>query len=192
MIWMVPEIPSRTAEKEAILNAVKLMLVSARTAPKSGGKDDISASIVYGKEKDAIARKMRQIARERKLEGFTRDARNLRDSEAALLVGVKGDKSFGLDCGACGYETCKKFEKATRKKGRDFAGPTCLYKSLDLGIALGSAVKTAGILNVDNRIMYRVGAAAKMLDKLPKATIVIGIPVSAEGKSIYFDRQTRK
>jgi len=57
-----------------------------------------------------------------------------------------------------------------------------------LGIALGSAVKTAGVLNVDNRIMYRVGAAAMKLRMLPEATVIMGIPMSAKGKSIYYDR----
>jgi uncharacterized ferredoxin-like protein len=49
-------------------------------------------------------------------------------------------------------------------------------------------VKTAGLLNVDSRMMYRVGTASLMLGLLPEATVVIGIPVSAMGKSIYFDR----
>ena len=42
----------------------------------------------------------------------------------------------------------------------DFKGPNCMLRLLDLGIALGSAVKTAQIHNVDNRIMYRAGVAA--------------------------------
>lgn len=58
---------------------------------------------------------------------------------------------------------------------------------MDLGIAMGSAVKTASILNVDNRIMYRIGVAAKRLN-LIDGEIVVGIPISASGKSIYFDR----
>jgi hypothetical protein len=33
-----------------------------------------------------------------------------------------------------------------------------------LGIALGSAVKLAGELNIDNRIMYTLGAAAKKIE----------------------------
>ncbi len=72
--------------------------------------------------------------------------------------------------------------------GQDFVGPTCVYKSLDLGIALGSAAKTASMLNVDNRIMYRIGTAAKRLNQLPEATVIMGIPLSAKGKNIYFDR----
>jgi len=44
------------------------------------------------------------------------------------------------------------------------------------------------MLNVDNRIMYRIGTAAKRLNQLPEATVIMGIPLSAKGKNIYFDR----
>lgn len=183
-----PVIDSKHVEKDALLETAKLMLVSARTAPKSAGIDDILTLIVYGKEKDVIADKMELIAEDRKLDGFKRDAKNVRDSEAAVLIGVRGNKSFGLNCGACGYKTCSEFKKRKKKSGQDFLGPTCLFKALDLGIALGSAAKTASMLNVDNRIMYRIGAAARMLKMLPEATVIMGIPISAKGKSIYFDR----
>jgi len=185
---MTPMIESKNAEREVILEAAKLMLISARTAPKSAGIDDVLTIIVYGEEKDTIARKMEEMAEERKTEGFRRDAKNVRDSEAVVLIGVRGKKSFGLNCGACGYESCKEFDKAQESFGEDFFGPTCLFKVLDLGIALGSAVKTASLLNVDNRVMYRVGTAALKLNLLPEATVVMGIPVSAKGKNIYFDR----
>ena len=59
--------------------------------------------------------------------------------------------------------------------------------SLDMGIALGSAVKIAGLMNVDNRIMYRIGVVAREM-KLVDADFVMGIPLSVTGKSIYFDR----
>jgi len=184
-----PTIESEDGEREAILEAAKLMLIAARTAPKSGGIDDVLTLIVYGEDKDAIADKMEEIAEERKIEGFKRDAKNVRDSEAVVLIGVRGNKSFGLNCGACGYKNCKEFEEAHKRLGEDFIGPTCLFKALDLGIALGSAVKTASMLNIDNRIMYRVGTAALKLKLMPEATVAMGIPVSAKGKNIYFDRR---
>ena len=188
VIKMCPIIDSTTGEREAILQAAKLMLISARTAPKAAGRDDILTMIVYSKEKDELASKMEEIAEERNNDGFRRDAKNVRDSEAVILIGVRGNKSFGLNCGACGFESCNEFEKAPKKLGTDFTGPNCLYKELDLGIALGSAAKTASILNIDNRIMYRVGTAALKLNWLSEATVVHGIPLSATGKSIYFDR----
>ena len=58
---------------------------------------------------------------------------------------------------------------------------------IDLGIAIGSAVKMASDLNMDNRIMASVGrAAAKM--GIMKADEVQGIPLSVKGKNIFFDR----
>jgi len=183
-----PIITSGNGEKEAVLETAKLMMAAARTAPKTAGIDDVLSLIVYGEEKDAIAGKMEEIAEERKLEGFRRDAKNLKDSVAVVLIGVKGDKSVGLDCGSCGYKGCIEFDRAKKALGKDFIGPTCVFKALDLGISLGSAAKTAGMLNIDNRIMYRIGTAASKLKLLPEATIIMGIPVSAKGKNIYFDR----
>lgn len=183
-----PTIEGKKAEQEAIREAAKSMLVAARTAPKTAGIDDILTLIVYGQEKDAIAGKMEEIAEERKIEGFKRDAKNVRDSEEIVLIGLRGSKSAGLNCGSCGYESCEEFEAIGKELGEDFVGPTCLFKALDLGIALGSAAKTASILNVDNRIMYRVGTAAMKLKLMPEATVAFGIPISARGKNIYFDR----
>ena len=62
---------------------------------------------------------------------------------------------------------------------------------MDLGIAVGSAVKTASILNVDNRIMFSVGVAALELGILKNSDIALGIPLSAYGKNIYFDRKPK-
>jgi len=186
----MPIIRSEDGEKEGIMQVSKLMLVSARTAPKSGGVDDILTAIVFGEEKESLAAEMDKIAEERKIDAFKRDAKNVKDSEAVVLIGVRGTKKFDVNCGACGYANCDEFEKAEKRTGQDFTGATCIFKALDLGIALGSAAKTASILNVDNRIMYRIGAAARRLNLLPEASVIMGIPVSAKGKSIYFDRKS--
>jgi len=184
----MPVLGSEACESEGLLQAAKMMLVSARTAPKSGGIDDVLTAIVFGKEKDALADEMDRIADERQIAGFKRDAKNVRNSAVAALIGVRGTKSYGLNCGACGYATCASFDDAEKEVGQDFTGPSCIFKSLDLGIAIASAAKTASSLDVDNRIMYRVGAAARRLKMLPEASVIMGIPISAKGKNIYFDR----
>ncbi|MBS7615683.1 hypothetical protein KEJ45_00575 [Candidatus Bathyarchaeota archaeon] len=186
---MSPKIASKNGEQEAILEVAKLMQVAARTAPKTAGIDDIITLVVYGKEKEGIAEKMREIANERNIDGFRRDAKNVDDSDAVLLIGVRGNKSIGINCGACGFKNCKELEDSMKKAGQDFIGSTCVFKALDLGIALGSAVKIADILNVDNRIMYRIGTAALKLNLMPEATVAMGVPLSAKGKNIYFDRK---
>ena len=43
---------------------------------------------------------------------------------------------------------------------------------------------------VDNRVMFSAGAAALELGWLGQAGIAMGIPLSARGKSIYFDRRS--
>jgi uncharacterized ferredoxin-like protein len=187
--FTMPIFESEECEREGLIQVSKLMLVSARTAPKSGGVDDILTLVASGLEKESLASEMIKIAEEREIDGFRRDAKNVKDSEIVVLIGARGTKKFGLNCGACGYKDCAEFEKAEKKEGRDFIGPTCIYKALDLGIALGSAVKTASNLNIDNRIMYRIGVAAKRLKLLPEASIIMGIPLSAKGKNIYFDRR---
>ena len=180
---------SKQSESEGLIHASELILISARTAPKTGGIDDIQTVLVYGKEKDALASEMDKIVEERGISGFHRDGENVKNSEVVVLIGVRGTRKYGLNCGACGYSTCLDFEKAKKKAGQDFIGPTCIFKALDLGIALGSAVKTASILNLDNRIMYRIGAAARRLKMMPETSIIIGIPISAKRKNIYFDRR---
>ena len=184
----MPVVNGQEQERNGIMHTATLMAVSARTAPKSGGVDDILTAVIYGAEKETVASEMDKIANERNIKGFKRDAQNVRDSEAILLIGVRGTRKFGLNCGACGYASCEEFEEVTKVRGLDFEGPTCIFKALDLGIAIGSAVKTASILNVDNRIMYRVGTAAERLNYMTEASTVMGIPLSARGKSIYFDR----
>ena len=188
----MPVVTSRDGEKQGLLRAAEMMMVSCRTAPRSGGVDDVDTVLVTGSEKDKIATEMDKMGDERKIDGFRRDADNLRRSEALLLVGVNGRKNFGLSCGACGHSTCEEFTRAPTVRGLDFEGPSCVFKALDLGIALGSAANTAGNFNVDNRIMYRAGTAAKRLGYLSTSNVVMGIPISSYGKSIYFDRKWPK
>ncbi len=152
-------ITSEDSEREALLQVAKLMLVAARTAPKAQGEDKIKGAIVTDGEKEELASIMEQ-------NGRLRDARNVRDSGAVVLLGV------------------------------DFGNPAEGWinfraKLIDLGIALGSAVKLASELNVDNRIMRSVGEAALKMELL-RADEIQGIPLSIKGKNVFFDRKTEQ
>lgn len=59
-------------EKEAIETVAKLMLISARTAPKAKGDDEIVTGIVSQEEKEAIAQEMELIG-QRKLINFSKE-----------------------------------------------------------------------------------------------------------------------
>jgi uncharacterized ferredoxin-like protein len=179
-------------EKDAVEMGASMMAVSARTAPKTRGVDSVKTIILTGEdlEKLAAAMEKKVKAKSTELPGFKRDADNVRSSVAVLLIGVSRDPKrieLPLNCGACGYKNCKDLLASGKREGEDFTGPVCIFQAIDLGIALGSAVKLAGELNIDNRIMYTMGAAAKKLNLLD-SDLIIGIPLSVTGKNPYFDR----
>ncbi|MFP4475815.1 MAG: ferredoxin domain-containing protein [Desulfatibacillaceae bacterium] len=164
----------------------KLMAISARTAPKSKGEDFVQTRVLEGHVLQKLAAAMDEYGRRSGKRDFDRDARGIGHCGAVLLVGIKDAKPVGLNCGACGFEECKKLVEQ-QKTGGEFKGPWCAFRLLDMGIALGSAVKTASMHNVDNRIMYRVGMIVRRMG-LVEWDVVMGIPLSASGKNIFFDR----
>jgi len=182
----------------------ELMAISARTAPKASGEDYIDIKVLGDKDVVKLGESMieyggkrRSIVPENRKKGtrytaeyleraFARDGENIRNAAAVLLIGLKKGSSANLNCGGCGLDRC--IERRV-KKGAEFNGVQCGFRLLDLGIALGSAAKTASILNVDNRVLYTAGAVAKRIG-LMDGDWVIGIPLSATGKNIFVDRPT--
>lgn len=163
-----------------------LMELSAVTAPKAAGKNYVVTKVVAGDDLTRLADAMVAYGTESGKTNFDRDARGVAAAGAMLLVGLKDARTLGLNCGACGYSKCADLPSPAAE-GPEFAGPYCAWRLIDLGIAAGSAVKTASIHNVDNRIMYRIGVLARKLGMID-ADIAFGVPLSATGKSIYFDR----
>jgi len=162
----------------------ELMAISARTAPKARGQDYVVTKVIEGEDCLALAEEMVKFGERTGKRDFDRDAANVRNSPVVLLIGIKDAKTVGLNCSACGAEKC--IEPNTYEG--EFSGPQCAFRLLDMGIALGSAAKTSSLLNVDNRIMYRAGVVARHMG-LIDADFVMGIPLSATGKNIYFDRK---
>ena len=177
-------------EKKAVETVAGLMALSARTAPKGKGQDALVVRVLVGDEVRELSRGMEALGKEKGIRFFLRDAGNLAESDACLLLGSLREPTAGLDCGACGFPTCAEMLMEDPAKNRTlFSGPNCAVRMADLGIALGSAVKTASIHNVDNRIMYSAGATALALGILEGCTVAYGIPLKASGKSIFFDRK---
>lgn len=184
-----------TAEKDAVATVAGLMALAARTAPKGRGQDSISIRVLTKTEIKKLVAAMKGYGSSREhYRFFLRDAANVEASDACILIGATGRDAAGINCGACGYAGCTEFLKAaqkakTKKSDLPYPGPNCAIKMADLGIAVGSAAKTAQIHNVDNRIMFSAGTIAIALGLLGKdCTVAYAIPLSATGKNIYFDR----
>ncbi|MDF2656295.1 MAG: ferredoxin [Bacillota bacterium] len=173
---------STEAEKKAAHNVAELMMAAARTAPKGCGVDNLVAVMIDGEEKAQLADQMRKIAEETGADFFARDGGNVDASPVIVILGVK-NIPLGLEnCGYCGFKDCA----ATAK-----AGASCAFNVTDLGIAVGSAVSVAANHRFDNRVMFSAGKAAMALKFLPEnVRVAYGIPLSASGKSIFFDRAT--
>jgi uncharacterized ferredoxin-like protein len=173
-------IDSKSAEEQAVLNLAQAVCAAARTAPKACGIDHMDTAVLTGEDKSRLTAEMRRLSEENNACFFARDADNVDASVAVVLVGVLY-KTRGLNslCGACGFADCAACEAA---------GATCVFTSVDLGIALGSAVALASDKRVDNRIMFTIGKAAAALGMLGDHKLIMGIPLSVSGKSPFFDR----
>lgn len=172
---------SAELEKEAILAAANMMALAARTAPKTRGIDNIETLIIDDeKTRSQLVDKMLEISKRDDRPSFERDANSIKNCIAILVVGVKSNPA-GLNCGYCGYPTCDELKKTVG---------ICSYNPMDLGIATSSAALAAQNACVDNRIMYSIGRACLELKIFGiGVNQALGIPLSATGKSPFFDRK---
>ena len=163
--------------------AAQAMMVAARTAPKAKGKDNLSIVRVDYEGRLLIARHMRKMVEEQRAASFfLRDAANLEESDALVLIGTRIRPMRLRDCGLCGLETCENKER--------YEQVPCAFNTGDLGIATGSAVSRAADLRVDNRVMFSVGMAVLDLGIMgDDIRIINAIPLSITGKNIYMDRK---
>ena len=171
---------SQEIEERAVERIADMMCVAARTAPKARGVDNLVTMVVNGKEKEQLSAEMRRIAQESGMQFFERDANNLDKAAVVVLLGQKVKPIGVKPCGYCGYADCGECAQGTG---------ICAISTGDLGIAVGSAVSTASLYHVDNRVMFSIGRAALNLGLLgEEVKIIYGIPLSVTGKSPFFDR----
>lgn len=175
-----------TAIASGVETVAQMMSIAATTAPKAAGENFVRTHILRGDVLKQLGEAMVAYGKRSGKVNFDRDGRNVMKADAVVLIGLEEPEDTGLDCGACGFPDCTSFLGAERVDV-EFKGPMCAYKLLDMGIALGSAVKTASMFNVDNRIMYRAGVVAREMG-LVDWDFVMGIPLSVSGKDIFFGR----
>ncbi|MCL5035973.1 MAG: DUF2148 domain-containing protein [Chloroflexi bacterium] len=171
--------------KKVLEQVAEFMKLAAVTSPKTKGQDFMKYRVLAGDDLNALAYAMIRFGEEKGKKNFDRDAKGVQESGAVLLIGLPGCEPAGLNCGACRYKKCSDLPGIM--EGPEFGGPHCAFRLIDLGIALGSAVRTAMDFCADNRIMYRLGAAARY-GGFMDASIIIGIPLSGTHKNPFFDR----
>ena len=186
---------------DTVRQLAKLMAASAVTAPKSGGQlflqgKHLFIETVIVDDHDTLAELagwMRARGKERREVIWFRDADVAEAIDAALFVGLADWYPPNYDCGACGYATCAEFLHATKELRDDsaeleFAGPQCNLRDIDLGIAVGSAAKTAAIHSIDCRCQTRIAVAARKLGII-RADVAVALSLSLTHKAVGFDRR---
>jgi len=164
-------------EQNAVNYITTMVVAAIKTAPKGKGINSLKTFVVTGEDKNKIAEYMKTKTERA---SFKRDAGNIIESDAVILIGVK-KVYIGLDCGLCGYPTCAEAQKAD---------VYCVFNTIDFGIAIGSAVSSLGIFKIDNRVMYTIGVAVNELKLMPEEyQIIMGIPLKVSNKNIFFDRK---
>ncbi len=157
------------------------MLLAARTAPKARGNDNLKLAVATGDTLKEIAAKMIEYGKRDNRQFFLRDAANVLKSEAIVLIATT-IKTQGLNCALCGFDTCEAKEQHPKVP--------CIFNTNDMGIAIGSAVSVAADNRADNRVMFSIGFTVNEMRLMDAADLIIlGIPLSASGKSPFFDRQ---
>lgn len=169
----------RNIRHRHVMQVAQQMMTAARTAPKGKGVDIIEIVAVDGDELLTLAQLMREIAEEKGLKFFLRDANNVEQAECIMFIGTASHVQ-GLNCAHCGFATCE----------MKLLYVPCAINSVDVGIAIGSACAMAADCRVDTRVMFSAGYAAQRLGWLGECKQVYAISISASSKNPFFDRKS--
>ena len=170
--------------KEEIEIVANLMELSANSSPKAK-EDDLEILLVDEAEREMIVEEMFQLADKLNDESYSEKGEYIEKSESLMFIGLNEHESLGIDCRACGFESCEDMENSDQEEDI-FEGPNCIFKVIDLGLSLGYALNTADIHNIDSRLMIRAGMAAKSLG-LMSSRICFGIPINVNNEKSYFE-----
>lgn len=172
----------RSLRHESVVEVARRMMLAARTAPKGKGVDIIEIVLVSDRaDLEVLSDAMRRKGEKTGMKFLLRDADNILQGEALLLIGTRSQVQ-GLNCCYCGFPTC----------GLKPDAVPCAINSIDVGIAVGSACSVAADMRVDTRVMFSSGWASLDLGWLPDCSQVIGIALSASSKNPFFDRKPKE
>ena len=198
--------PPDEARKENALQAARLMLNAAITAPVMGGVPQTEGAIIWGYEdQNKIAAKMEELAKVNKSKHwkqmFKTEAVMVREADAVVLIGNyrAADSPFDAGCGLCSGQANCDFLYTRRKcvagvidhteleTDMLIDGPLCGCRTNDLGEKVGGAMVVANRLLVDARPFMSVGVAGQKLGYMERSAVAVGILVATQEKNPFVD-----
>lgn len=168
----------RENRRERVIVAGMAMLTAARTAPKARGVDILECCLLDGEDITRLSKEMEKLHAETGRPVYARDSQNILQADAILVIATRR-QPMGLNCAHCGFATC----------GEKPQEVPCAMNSVDVGIAIGSAVATAADHRIDCRVMFSAGMAAARMNLLEGCVQYFCIPLSSSSKNPFFDRK---
>ncbi len=167
----------RDSRRQRVVEVGRRMLTAARTAPKGRGVDIVECALVEGDDIVRLSQAMKQLHAETGKPVYARDSENILKADCIVVIATHA-MPLGLNCAHCGFSSCDAKPEAV----------PCAINSVDVGIAIGSAVAMAADCRVDSRVMFSVGMAAERLNLFDGCKQYFCIPLSASSKNPFFDR----
>ncbi len=194
---------------DGLLTATQLCAMSALKAPQLTGTTQLKIEILTGEDLDPVIEVLGILGEDNTVcFGDNKTLQSCKEKGTLPVIMLIGGQGIGMselgwDCGACGFPTCKahnEYVEQERQKPVDFTrpsafgtpGPVCVWKAVDVGIAMDYAAAAAGQLNLENRAMASVGAISQALGYLAGCEISIGMCMGPCEPEVYYNRPSLK
>jgi len=137
------------------------------------------------------------LAVEQRLAGFGEVELDLAEQTALIETTrcLKCDQ-MGFDCGACGFKTCREAvincqnrlnETGGEPWGWLMKGPSCIWRLVELGIAMDWSAAAVHRYNVESRVAMVPGTAFLRMGYMEDCTLVVVVPIGPCKERWYFN-----
>lgn len=137
---------------------------------------------------------------EQALAGFEKVELGLNEQEALVETTrcLKCDQ-VGFDCGACGFQTCREAaincqnrlnETGGEPWGWLMKGPSCIWRTVELGISVDWATAAVHRHNIESRIAMIPATALMRMGYMEGCTLVLVVPIGPCKERWYFEPGT--
>jgi len=182
--------------QDYLLAAAQKAVVAALKAPQLTGKTKVKATIITGEDLEPVVEALGILG---ETSDFIRGdyvtiKRNIEKGTPPVAIVFGADctqSATNWNCGACGFATCAEFNKYAKENagmGADWVGPSCIWKTVDLGLAVDWAAAAVWHENLDNRVQDSVGAVAGLLGYLPGCNFTIGLSLGPPADLVWYNR----
>ncbi len=189
--------------EETLLQVGRLCAQAVYKAPQVTGRVKFTCKLVTGEDLRYITEAFQILFR---LEMYHlpslfcyREAMDKGEPLLLLLIGTSdlNHSELNWNCGACGFDTCGKFNRFAKNKLKEASfpgmlqgqGPSCAWKLMDFSMATDWAAAAAWQNNVTNRVEVAGGQAALAVGMMEDCTTVLGLPLGPRHELYWYSRR---